>query len=144
MLGMVATAVNPPAAAAALPLAMVSLASKPGSRKWTCESIQPGVTSMPPASREGVPAGGCSPVPAARTAPSSIQTSPTASMPFPGSRMRPLRMARVSLIGCSDQGFHEIQNLPLPCESGWDRESGRGESPGEAHLRGRFEPGEAA
>ena len=48
--GMHATAVNPPKAAARAPVSMVSLCSCPGSRKWTCMSIQPCETVLPDAS----------------------------------------------------------------------------------------------
>src|SRR5262249_61805994 len=43
--GMHAPAVNPPATAAAVPVATVSLCSCPGSRRWTCMSIRPGQRS---------------------------------------------------------------------------------------------------
>ena len=39
---------NPPAAAAVVPEAMVSLYSKPGSRRWTCMSTNPGTATSPP------------------------------------------------------------------------------------------------
>src|SRR3954451_3946381 len=45
--GMQATAVNPPATADLVPVAIVSLCSWPGSRKWTCMSISPGTTMNP-------------------------------------------------------------------------------------------------
>ena len=45
VLGMAATAVKPPAAAAWVPVRMVSLYSSPGSRRWTCMSMSPGVTT---------------------------------------------------------------------------------------------------
>src|SRR4029450_11297896 len=45
--GMHATAVNPPATAAAVPVATVSLCSCPGSRRWTCMSMRPGATTTP-------------------------------------------------------------------------------------------------
>ena len=45
--GMQATAVNPPATAAAAPLAIVSLCSCPGSRRCTWMSINPGATIQP-------------------------------------------------------------------------------------------------
>ena len=47
---MQATAVNPPKAAALAPVAMVSLCSWPGSRKWTCMSIHPWLIVLPVAS----------------------------------------------------------------------------------------------
>ena len=39
---MQAIEVNPPASAAAVPVAIVSSSSRPGSRRWTCMSIKPG------------------------------------------------------------------------------------------------------
>ena len=48
--GMQQTEVKPPAFAAAVPVAIVSLYSKPGSRRCTCMSIRPGTTSLPAAS----------------------------------------------------------------------------------------------
>ena len=50
VLGMQAIEVNPPASAAAVPVAMVSSSSRPGSRRWTCMSISPGETILPAAS----------------------------------------------------------------------------------------------
>ena len=47
VLGMQTTEVKPPRAAAAVPVAMVSLAAWPGSRKCTCKSIKPGHTTSP-------------------------------------------------------------------------------------------------
>ena len=44
------TVVTPPRAAAAVPVAIVSLYSSPGSRKCTCISTRPGITSRPSAS----------------------------------------------------------------------------------------------
>ena len=49
--GMQATDVTPPATAAAVPVAMVSSSSRPGSRRWTCMSIRPGETISPVQSR---------------------------------------------------------------------------------------------
>ncbi len=48
--GMHATAVKPPATAAAAPVAIVSLCVCPGSRRWTCMSMKPGATIAPAAS----------------------------------------------------------------------------------------------
>ena len=45
--GMHATAVKPPATAAAVPVATVSLCSCPGSRRCTCMSIEPGAHDEP-------------------------------------------------------------------------------------------------
>ena len=49
--GIAHTVVNPPATAAAAPLAIVSLYSCPGSRKCTCMSMKPGATINPVASK---------------------------------------------------------------------------------------------
>ena len=50
VLGMQTTEVKPPRAAEAVPVAMVSLADCPGSRKCACKSINPGQTTSPVAS----------------------------------------------------------------------------------------------
>ena len=50
VLGIQATEVTPPARAEAVPVAMVSSSSRPGSRRWTCMSIKPGQTILPAAS----------------------------------------------------------------------------------------------
>ena len=42
--GMHTTLVNPPRAAQRVPVSMVSLSLRPGSRRWTCRSIKPGTT----------------------------------------------------------------------------------------------------
>ena len=55
--GMQQTEVNPPAFAAAVPVAIVSLYSKPGSRRCTCMSMRPGTTSLPAASMTCAPFG---------------------------------------------------------------------------------------
>src|SRR5271157_3061513 len=47
VLGMAQTEVNPPAAAAAVPVALVSLWACPGSRRCTCRSMKPGATMHP-------------------------------------------------------------------------------------------------
>ena len=47
VLGMHATDVTPPATAAAVPVAMVSLYSCPGSRRWTWMSTKPGARCSP-------------------------------------------------------------------------------------------------
>ncbi len=57
VLGIAHTAVKPPAAAARVPLAIVSLNDWPGSRRWTCVSTRPGASSAPPASTTAVPRG---------------------------------------------------------------------------------------
>jgi hypothetical protein len=44
------TVVTPPAAAALVPVAIVSLYSQPGSLRCVCTSIRPGQTTIPAAS----------------------------------------------------------------------------------------------
>ena len=51
VLGMATTAVNPPRAAARVPVSMVSASSSPGSRRCTCRSTSPGLTTHPEASK---------------------------------------------------------------------------------------------
>src|SRR3989449_9828996 len=53
--GMQQTAVNPPRAAARVPVSIVSEDSCPGSRKWQCKSIKPGAMIRPEASNTSVP-----------------------------------------------------------------------------------------
>ena len=48
--GMAQTAVKPPAAAARVPVAIVSLSSRPGSRRCVWRSMKPGHTTRPLAS----------------------------------------------------------------------------------------------
>src|SRR5882724_9498229 len=55
VLGMQQTAVNPPRAAALVPVSMVSEFSCPGSRRWTCMSMKPGATTSPVASNTSAP-----------------------------------------------------------------------------------------
>src|SRR5215470_5656268 len=89
VLGMQATAVNPPATAAAVPVATVSLCSCPGSRRCTCMSIRPGHTIRPLGiSTTVTPSAGRSrPTRATRSA--SIRMSKTPSRPLAGSTSRP-------------------------------------------------------
>src|SRR5690625_7916164 len=47
VLGIEATVVKPPLAAAFVPVSIVSLCSPPGSRKWICKSINPDVNKFP-------------------------------------------------------------------------------------------------
>jgi len=77
VLAMQATAVKPPAAAARVPEAIVSLYSKPGSRRCTCMSTKPGQTTLPVASMTSVPAGAFRLRPSRAMRPSAISTSCT-------------------------------------------------------------------
>ena len=55
VLGIATTAVNPPSAAARLPVSIVSASSLPGSRRWVCRSTNPDETKHPAASRTTSP-----------------------------------------------------------------------------------------
>ena len=70
--GMATIAVNPPSAAARLPVSIVSASSRPGSRRCTCRSTKPGATMHPPASRFTSPS---SDVATSTIRPSSMATS---------------------------------------------------------------------
>src|ERR1700676_522251 len=102
VLAMQATAVKPPAAAAMVPVATVSLYSWPGSRRWTCMSISPGATTSPEASRtvrsRRSPCSPRSPCPPSRsstaaTKPSSISRSWAPSRPWLGSISLPFAIS---------------------------------------------------
>src|SRR5512136_101115 len=88
VLGMQQTAVKPPATAAAVPLAMVSLYSNPGSRRCTWAPIKPGATTRPVASNTWA---SLSSIRSARRAifPSAIRTLRPASKRCVGSITRP-------------------------------------------------------
>src|SRR6202521_2400933 len=87
VLAMQVTAVKPPAAAAMVPVATVSLYSWPGSRRWTCMSISPGATTSPAASRT---------VTSRRSRPSQPARPPPPSRrrPPPSRSLRPSRPSR--------------------------------------------------
>jgi hypothetical protein len=88
--GMQATAVNPPTAAAAVPLAIVSLCSCPGSRRCTCMSTKPGHTTSPPGiSMTSTPGSTARSWPTAATRSPSSSTSRTPSIPCVGSTTCP-------------------------------------------------------
>jgi hypothetical protein len=96
VLGRHTMVVTPPAAAASLALASVSLCSSPGSRAWTRMSIRPGArqaprqsnTSMPwaPAAATAPPRARCAPKSA--ILPSATTTPPVRSVPRSGSMRR--------------------------------------------------------
>ena len=78
--------VKPPAAAARVPVAIVSASSKPGSRRWQCRSTKPGATTKPDTSMTVSPFGvGALDEPIVRRS----ADRPTSSRPDAGSRMRP-------------------------------------------------------
>ena len=89
VLGMQATAVKPPATADAAPVAIVSLCSCPGSRRCTCMSMRPGVTTQPADVDDLRRAGPAGPSPTAAITPSSMSTSRVPSIPLTGSTTRP-------------------------------------------------------
>src|SRR3954471_10683643 len=87
--GMHATAVKPPATAAAVPLATVSLCSWPGSRRRTCMSINPGATiTLAGISTTTAPSAG-RPRPTRAIRSPSISRSNDPSRPDAGSTSRP-------------------------------------------------------
>ena len=57
VLAIACTAVNPPSAAAIVPVSMVSASSRPGSRRWVCRSTSPGSAISPAASSTCAPGG---------------------------------------------------------------------------------------
>ena len=93
VLGIAHTVVNPPFAAARVPLATVSLYSSPGSRRWQWRSMNPGETTIPAASNTRAPffEGIDFSMPA--TFPSLISRSPTRSTPCDGSTILPPLMS---------------------------------------------------
>ncbi len=91
MLGIVQIAVKPPAAAAAVPEAMSSLYSSPGSRRWVCRSINPGAIHSPRRSKDNAPAGARNPLPIRVIRPSLTMTSSSRSVRDAGSRTLPRR-----------------------------------------------------
>jgi hypothetical protein len=91
VLGIAHTAVKPPAAAARAPVAMVSLSSRPGSRRWVWMSMKPGVTTQPVASKTSA-FFALRPSPIWAIRPLSIRTSTRASRREAGSITRPPRI----------------------------------------------------
>src|ERR1017187_4499117 len=84
--------VNPPAAAAFEPLSIVSACSKPGSRRCTCMSRNPGATTRPVASNVTAPVA-CRSGPTRTISPPLISTSAASSRPDAGSITRPFLMS---------------------------------------------------
>src|SRR5437763_5446807 len=95
--GMQQTAVNPPRAAAFVPLSIVSDDSCPGSRRCACRSINPGATIKPFASSISAPA----PAPIFPAGPTSLifspstKTSSAASVLLAGSITRPFLISSI-------------------------------------------------
>ena len=73
--GIATTAVNPPSAAARLPVSIVSASSRPGSRRCTCRSTNPGETTSPLASITSSPSAGESSAATSATVVPSMRTS---------------------------------------------------------------------
>ena len=89
--GISKTAVTPPNAAAAVPVAMSSLCSSPGSRKWTWLSMTPGRTCRPRQSTISPPRSGAI-APKATIRPARTPMSVSADLP--GSTQVPPRRMR--------------------------------------------------
>src|SRR3954470_2738913 len=111
------TAVNPPAAAERVPVAMSSLYSCPGSRRWVCRSMSPGMTHCPRTStiRTLAPTRAEIPGATSATTPSFNRTSASASKLRRGSRTRPPRrhrsICRVPLLGVYRPSVNRFQSL---------------------------------
>src|ERR1039458_7263229 len=97
--GMQQTAVNPPRAAARVPVSLSSSIRWPGSRRWQRRSMKPGATTMPLASNISAPG-------AERFAPifeirsPSRSTSSAASVLLAGSRTRPFLIRSIRSVLC--------------------------------------------
>ena len=117
VLGMVQTEVKPPAAAAAVPVAIVSLCAWPGSRKCTCRSMKPGATTSPRASNFSsapplILLGGAT----SATRPSFSSTSMGASMRAAGSiRWPPLISKLVRFFSALVIAFFPLPAPESPC-----------------------------
>ena len=98
VLGMQQSEVKPPRAPALVPVAIVSLYSKPGSRRWQWMSIKPGLTTSPAASIVGQPSGITSAVtsPTTEIRPSLTRMLDTWSIFRPGSTTRPFLISNRS------------------------------------------------
>src|SRR5690348_18097397 len=88
------TAVNPPRAAAFVPVSIVSESSWPGSRKWQCKSINPGATISPFASNISAPSAEIFDPTLEMRSPSS-STSSDASVLLAGSMTRPFLISSI-------------------------------------------------
>src|SRR5271169_3972991 len=101
------TVVKPPAAAARVPVAMVSLYSKPGSRRCAWRSTKPGATTRPAASTTSAPFAAILSSTFATT-PSRRRTSSVWSRLRDGSTTRPPLRSTASLIAArSDQEIED-------------------------------------
>src|SRR5580658_2621906 len=97
--GMQQTAVNPPRAADFVPVSMVSDISPPGSRRWPCRSMKPGVTTRPRASKISVSRASSS-GPTREMRSPSTRISSVASVFVAGSRTRPFLIRSIRAILC--------------------------------------------
>src|SRR5882724_3158592 len=101
VLGIGQTAVNPPRAAARVPVSIVSEDSPPGSRRWQCKSMKPGATIKFAASKFSAPLARSVSWPRGATAamrsPSS-KMSRGESVPLAGSITRPLLISSMRKI----------------------------------------------
>src|SRR6195256_2433223 len=95
------TAVNPPRAAARVPVSIVSEDSPPGSRRWQCKSMKPGATTKFAASKISAPFARAASWPCGATAAMgspSCRMSRGASVPVAGSITRPLLISSMGRI----------------------------------------------
>src|SRR5712692_644734 len=108
-----ATAVKPPATAAADPVATVSLCSCPGSRRCTCISISPGQTTRPiGASTTFTSPSMGRPRPTRAMRPPSIRTSNVPSRPFAGSTTRPPRSTHFDIYTFASANLAPLKPRP--------------------------------
>ena len=107
VLGMAHTVVNPPWAAAASPVAIVSASSRPGSRRCVCRSMNPGAIRTPPSSTP-------SSQDTDRTTPSSTTISATPLRPPPGSTTAPRRVTDARAPTADDASVKAAAPAPRP------------------------------
>src|SRR5262245_25795144 len=108
--GIHATAVKPPATAAAVPVATVSLCSCPGSRRCTCISINPGQTISPFDNSTIVASSAGRSWPMRPMRWSSIRMSNEPSRPFAGSTMRAPLSSRFGMTPLFDAASQQVQH----------------------------------
>src|SRR5712691_2912096 len=128
--GMQQTAVNPPRAAARVPVSIVSEDSWPGSRRCACRSIKPGATTSPLASKTSAFCGATI-FPAGATSfifSSSTRTSSDASVFDAGSSTRPFLIRSIG----GFLGFHFERRMRIGFCSAADEEIKNGHANGDA------------
>ena len=121
------TPVNPPWAAARMPVIRSSLYSWPGSRKCTCTSTMPGTRYLPAQSFTRSFSGSSMSVPTATTRPSRTRTSVTSSIPFCGSITWASFQAAAPLPSPPSSRYMTAMRTATP-ELTWSRITARSES----------------